>query len=458
MHTFKFSALYFCFLFSVVALLASCSGNSYLNAIPGESTALISMDVQKLTERSHQNNTVLESILHVKDISDCGIDVGHKMYFFESQTGDLGLCAKVSDHDDLEKWLQQLSQKGICQSLSEHRGMQFTVLKGVWVLGFSDHAMLVMGPVTVSAQAEMMQQMATYLKEDEDDGIKSSPLYDALDSIDSPMAMVAQVQALPEKLIAPFTIGAPRGTDPTQVLISAHIEKKGSVLLFHGQTFSLNHTIDAALKKAVKVYRPITARYAAVMPSDAMVGMFMNVDGKQFLPLMQTNRGLTALLAGINEAIDVNSIMKSVNGDMTILLPSMSDNGLQLMWGAKLANSEWLGDVDYWKQSVPQGGKILDWGKNAYYYTDKKTAFYFGASDDLQFYSGSSADLARNSIKKSRKPIPTTLQKFIVGGKMVMVINLANTQKGKKQNALSLFTGFLRPMFGQVNTIVYTLK
>jgi hypothetical protein len=63
MHTFKFSALYFCFLFSVVALLASCSGNSYLNAIPGESTALISMDVQKLTERSHQNNTVLESIL-----------------------------------------------------------------------------------------------------------------------------------------------------------------------------------------------------------------------------------------------------------------------------------------------------------------------------------------------------------------------------------------------------------
>ena len=163
-------------------------------------------------------------------------------------------------------------------------------------------------------------------------------------------------------------------------------------------------------------------------------------------------------MAGINEAIDVNSIMNGGNGDMDILLPTMNDKGLQIMWGAKLADCNWLGDVDYWKQSVPRGGKILDWGKNAYYYTDKKTTFYFGASDDLQFYSGSNAELAKNSIRKSQKPIPASLQKFIVGKRMVMIINLSNSKNDKKQNALSVFTGFLRPMFGQVNTIVYTLR
>lgn len=153
-----------CLLFSgVIVLFTSCSGNDYLNAIPGESTALISLDMQKIAEKSpgKDENTVLKSILHVKDISDCGIDVAHKMYFFESQDGNLGLCAKVKDEDDLESWLQQLSHKGICQQLSEHRGLQFTVFKSAWVLGFSRHAMLIMGPVAVSAQAEMMQQMAT---------------------------------------------------------------------------------------------------------------------------------------------------------------------------------------------------------------------------------------------------------------------------------------------------------
>ena len=450
-----------CLLFSgVIVLFTSCSGNDYLNAIPGESTALISLDMQKIAEKSpgKDENTVLKSILHVKDISHCGIDVAHKMYFFESQDGNLGLCAKVKDEDDLESWLQQLSHKGICQQLSEHRGLQFTVFKSAWVLGFSRHAMLIMGPVAVSAQAEMMQQMATYLKEDEDDGIKSSPLFDRLDTMATPMAMVAQAQSLPQKLVAPFTIGAPRGTDATQVLIAADIMKKGNVLLFHGTTFSLNQGVDAALKKAVKVYRPITGRYALTMPADAMAGVFMNVDGHQFLPLMQNNRGLTALLAGVNEAIDVNSIMNSVNGDMNIILPGMSDNSLQIMWGAKLANSDWLADVGYWKQSVPKGGKISNWHKNAYYYTDKKTAFYFGASDDLKFYSGSSAELAESSIRKSPRPIPVPLQRFIIGKKMVMIINLVNSGKDKKSDALSVFTGFLSPLFGKVNSIVYTMK
>jgi hypothetical protein len=461
MRTFKSLALHSCLFFSgIVLFFTSCSDNSYLNAIPGESTALISIDMQKMEKGSPVRNedTVLKSILHVKDISDCGIDVDHKMYFFESQDGNLGLCAKVKDHDDLQNWLHQLSQKGTCPELSEHRGLQFTVLKNAWVLGFSHHAMLIMGPVTVSAQAEMIQQMATYLKEDEDDGIKSSPLFDALDTISSPMAMVAQAQALPQKLVAPFTIGIPRGADASQVLIAADIKKDGKALLFHGKTFSFNHDVDAALKKAVKVYRPITGRYASTMPSDAVVGIFMNVDGRKFLPLMQNNRGLTALLAGINEAIDVNSIMNSVNGDMNIILPTMDDKSLEMMWGAKLANCNWLGDVDYWKQSVPKGGKILDSGKNAYYYTDKKTTFYFGASDDLQFYSGSSAILARNSILKSKDAIPSSLQKLMIGKKMVMIINLENTKRDKKQNALSLFTGFLSPLFGQVGSIVYILR
>ncbi|MCH3968941.1 MAG: hypothetical protein LKE47_00460 [Prevotella sp.] len=136
----------------------------------------------------------------------------------------------------------------------------------------------------------------------------------------------------------------------------------------------------------------------------------------------------------------------------------MSDNSLQIMWGAKLANSDWLADVGYWKQSVPKGGKISNWHKNAYYYTDKKTAFYFGASDDLQFYSGSSAELAESSIRKSPRPIPVPLQRFIIGKKMVMIINLVNSGKDKKSDALSVFTGFLSPLFGKVNSIVYTMK
>lgn len=63
--------------------------------------------------------------------------------------------------------------------------------------------------------------MVRFLHADEDAGVKSSRLFAQLDSIDSPIAMVAQVQALPEKFVAPFTLGAPKDADASQIVIAA---------------------------------------------------------------------------------------------------------------------------------------------------------------------------------------------------------------------------------------------
>ena len=41
----------------------------------------------------------------------------------------------------------------------------------------------------------------------------------------STMIFVTQAQALPEKFVAPFTLGAPKDTDPSQVVIAADICK-----------------------------------------------------------------------------------------------------------------------------------------------------------------------------------------------------------------------------------------
>lgn len=91
-------------------------------------------------------------------------------------------------------------------------------------MGFSGQALLVMGPVVADAQAQLQQQMVKYLKAEEEDGITVSPMYERLQTLSSPMAMVAQAQALPEKFVAPFTLGAPKDTDPSQVVIAADME------------------------------------------------------------------------------------------------------------------------------------------------------------------------------------------------------------------------------------------
>ncbi len=442
----------------MVIALDSCSGSDYLNAIPEKSTAIISIDMQKMAAESQVTDkaAVLKSMLHVEDASDCGIDLAEKMYLFESKDGNLGFCAKVASESDMKDWVGNLAKQNICTPLKERKGFHFSVLKNSWIVGFSDKALLIMGPVVADAQAQLQQQMVKYLDADEESGIKVSPMFERLEKIESPMAMVAQAQALPEKFVAPFTLGAPKDSDPSQVVIAAEMAMKNGVLRIKGETFSFNKGIDAALKTAIQNYRPIKGLYVKSMPADAMAGIFMNVDGQKFLPMMQSNQGIQQLLMGINTAIDMDNIIRSVNGDMAIVMPSFSDSNLKMAMGAKLGHAKWLADVDYWKQSCPKGTSIGNWGKNAYCYTDGKTSFYFGVTQNMQFFSGSDELIAEYSIKPSNHPISQEVQKEIIGQKLAMVINLSKSGTGN--DAMAAVTSLLTPVFGNLSAIVYTLK
>lgn len=442
----------------MIVLMSACSDNDYLNAIPSKSTAVISIDMSRLNGQEQEQNQehILKTMLHVDDVSKCGLDVKEKVYLFETIDGNLGLCAKVADEGDVSNWLSELSQQRICSTVTERKGFHFAVLKNSWLVGFSSKALLVMGPVVAEAQAEMQRQMVRYLNADEDAGIKSSKLFAQLDSIDSPMAMVAQAVALPEKFVAPFTLGAPKDADASQIVIAAGMDVEDGVLKIAGRTFSFNPSINQALVKSQQVFRPIQGDYVQSMPDDAMAGIFMNVAGSRFLPLVQSNQGLQTLLMGINASIDMDNILRSVDGDMSIVLPTLGADHMQMMMAARLSHAKWLSDVDYWKQSCPKGSTIGNWKSNAFCYSSGKTCFYFGVTDDKQFFSGNDEVSAESSIRPSSHPISKRVQNMIRGEKMVMVINLEKSGGGG--SAMQAVTGLLSPLFGQLTAVVYTLK
>lgn len=428
-------------------MLSSCSGDDYINAIPESSTLLMSTNTAKLTGVGSQQ--LLKSLLHFKNIDKTGIDFSANVYFFEDARYNIGLCAKVSDDDKLADMLQQAG----CR-VEKRRGFRFALLQGNWIVGFSDVSVLLMGPVIPAAIDEMKGQMVQYLKQSEDESIKGTPLMERLQTIDAPMAMVCQASALPEQFITPFTIGAPRDASPSDIMIAASMEVSHGRLLISGQTFSFKKQIDEALQKAQQTYRPIKGDYVKTMSTSDGMGLFMNIDGKNFHKLIRQNRGVSTMLMGINTAIDMDNIIKSIDGDMALIASGLGNDKLQMMMGAKLGNSNWLKDVAYWKQSVPKGGRIGDWGKNCFYFTGNQTAYYFGVTDDMQYMSGGSKDEALRSIRPSQNPINTELQQLIIGNKLVMLINF-EALKDQKAQAI---TSMLKPLFGELNTIVYTMK
>ena len=429
------------FLFS----LSSCSDDSYLNAIPRESTAVVALNLQKSGCTSCPS--LLQSLLHVNSLEKSGLDFDSRAYIFTAPDGSLGFCARLESQSDWKDFLSRSAGKRQTVWLADRRGCSFAAVAN-WVMGWNDHTLLAMGPVTPAAQAELQAQMARYLNQDEEEGFSASRMYARLDSIEAPMAMVAQVKALPQKFSAPFMLGAPKDADASQVDLAAGIENKEGILLFRCNSFSFNPRVDEALTKAREVYRPIKGTFVPQLHRKALFSWFVNVDGSQFLPLLQSDAGLQAMLAGINAAIDMDNILRSVDGDLTITIPSFSDNDVQLSMLAQLAHTRWTADIDYWKKSVPKGSSLFDSGTNQWCYQNGGSKFYFGFTPDKQFFSGTDLSAARPSAARPN-PMP---QCFVSGKRMVMILDLSAPASQQAMNAAGTM---LEPLFGKVKEIVF---
>lgn len=443
----------------VMPWLTSCT-QDYTAVVPANSSAVISFDFQTLAEQSHLDRSdkqqALKQLLHVENVGDCGIDMSVPVYAFETIDGQLGMVASVDDDDDLENWLNGLVKTGDCKPLTKKRDFTFTVLHDDFMVGFSSSALLVMGPVVGSAQGELQRQMIRYLKADDDEGIKSSRLFETLDTISSPVAMVAQAQALPEKLIAPFTLGAPKGTSPTDILVAASMEVKNGCLVVTGENFSLNKQIDQSLKQAAKEYKPLTAKYLMSLPAHSLITMACGIDGEKYIKQLRTNDAFRTLLAGINQALDIDMMLKSIQGDLLITVPSMKGDKMDFQLLGEATNKNWMDDVAYWKTSCPKGAKINDWVKDGYHLTGSDWNTYFGVSPSNLLYICSSPEAAQQAGQPVSQPLAADIRQQMVGKRMVAVVDM-EALAGQK-TGLQTVRALLKPLFGDVKAIVYSIK
>lgn len=441
-----------------ICIYSSCSGDSYLNAIPANANALIAINARELGNANEKDGReIMKSIFKADESENCGIDFASKLYIFETNDGNMGCCAKVDSKDELTKWLESLAGKGLCSKVTERRDLSFALLHNSWAIGFSSKAVVIMGPVLPAQQADAVRTLSKYLKQDEDDGVKSSPLFDKVDNINSAIAIVTQSDALPEKFAAPFTLGAPKEADASQICIAASLTATDSGCLhINGEPFSLNNDIDKALNEAKSKFRKITGKYTGNMPKQTLCSMFMNVDGHDFVTMMHNNKNLGVLLAGANTAIDMDNILRSINGEMAIGAEDLSETGIKISMAAQLADEKFLQDVDYWKKSCQPGNSISNCGRKRYVFRSKDNQFWFGVSNSREFYASSEESIADNILNRATSPLPDEVRKQIQGQRLCIVLNV--NQLVNRNESLSAVTKLLESLFGKLNYIIYSIK
>lgn len=442
-----------------VTLLASCSGSDYINVIPSGSQAVVSFDMVGLSKSAKLSDSkkseALKALLHIDDPSECGIDISRKVYLFESPDGSLGLVAKVGDDGDMEDYFNKIAGNGICTKVTKEKGFHWTVLHGSWIVGFSSEAVLVMGPAVGGAQQELRRTMAQYLDEDEDESVKGTPLFDKLDGLQGDVTMVASTAALPEKFVVPFRLGAPQDADPEDVMIAASMQMTDKCLNIEGTTFSFKSSVDKALKDAAKSYLPIKGVYANSIPDNAVAAVMTSFDGQQFIKLLRSDKGLRAMLIGLNTALDVDQMIKSIKGDATLVIPSTKNTNLDYMFAARLTTKAFLNDVGYWKQSLPEGATLTDNGKDSYHFSNKDWNMFFGVRDN-NLVVGSNEGLYSCTGRPVSRPLSSGIIDKVKGKKLCIIVNIDALAQQKP--AVKTVTDILKPVFGNINAITYSIK
>ena len=407
---------------TALVILLSGGGNDYMNVIPSRIKALVAVDLSKIG---------------VGDVP--GIDTSKKAYLFETSDGSLGLVAAVDSKEDVESWMEKMNKDGKATKTVERKGYTFSVVNDNFVLGLSSSALLVMGPAVADEQAVIQRKMVKYLSSD-NDAVSESPLYRHLSALDGPVTIVAQADALPEKFVMPLTLGAPRGTKPEQLLVSATMDMTEVCITMKCHTFSFDKKIDDALKASQSKLRPISDKYIANISADNLLTVACGVKGTDFVELLRTNESLRTMLIGINTAIDIDKMLRGVDGDLIISLPSLGDN-LNLTLLADASDISWMQDVDYWKKSCPAGTQIESCGRDSYRLKGTDFDTCFGVKDGKLLYVAPSTESVANIGSKASHPLSPAVVEQVKGSRFAAVLSLSSATRQKPE--LSVVSSFL---------------
>lgn len=426
--------------------LASCRDNDYVRSIPASATAVMKID-GAVVAGSHK----MLSLLPFGDKTADVIDLSREVYAFETVDGNLGMCAKVKDSDALLEALKTVTTSDV----RRQGDCRLTDINNSLAVGFNDKSLVVLGPVSAAALPDAQRSIVRMLKQDEDASIMARPMYSKLDSIDSRVAFVAQVQALPEKFAAPFMLGAPKGADASQVAVAAGVDIKDGIVRIDCQSFSFDKSIDRELKKSRAAFRPVKGVFSQSMSHNQLFSLFANVKGKEFLPLLQSDRSLQAVLMGLNTAVDFDNIMRSVDGDLAFMFSGMSQDNIAMTMLARVDNPVWTADVDYWKQSCQPGCSIT--GSNgSWVYRGGDISFSFGLQGDVFYGISGETPASIQQLLKPSQPIYGEVSRMIAGNRMAMVLNL-KPLAANSAAAGGMFD-ILKPIIDNVKAVVCVMK
>jgi len=410
-------------LIMVVAVLASCSNNDYLNVIPKEATVVVSVDMASIAKKGDLGNSDLKALFSettntlkkedqekikqfMEDPREMGIDFLSPIYVFKTPTQYVGVTMKISDDDKFGEFLDVLRSNGTCSKVSENDGLMSGTLSDC-DFAYNDNTFALLFPLGQNSKAANKAALKEMFAQDKENSFVSTDAYDKMSDEKGEVLVYANMKALPEKYypLQAFGIKNVRPGD-VEMYMSALCEDGKMTLAFEmeGKTDAAKKILEDSYKNMHK----IEGRYINTLTDNSILWYCAGVKGEEYIKTLKNSPQVKELFLLADRAIDVEKILGAVDGDVALTLGSMPDlNGLlgggfniDYIVTANVKDTKFLDDVNYWTQSMKDYGfSMTKTGDKQYAISASGFSLNWGVDDD-NVYFASNGSLFQNAFSK----------------------------------------------------------
>lgn len=384
-------------------VMASCSEKQpdYVTVIPKDATAVVSVDMKNVAEKANLAQSPLLSFARksvglflnektkqqldavIDDPSLTGLDFSAPVYLFQTPNHCVGLTIKVGDDSMVEECLGVLAKQNICSAVKSHDGLQWTTIMDEINVAFDDDAMLIMAQIedrkagSANSLEDMMLMLMQLPYEESfaatDAGEKIRKLN--CEDVDA----YFNLAAMPSEIIEQIEPMMPAGVKYSEVQVVAGLEFLKGEADFKMQLLSNNDKVQKLIDEAADAFQPVDGTYLGIIPEGNKMWLSMGLKGDKALTQLKKIPQLKEKIFALNMGIDFDNIVRAIDGDALVI----ADSDGKITLTARLGNTDFTKDIDYWMQSAREYGiEFRRYDDEQFKISAEGQDIYFAVHDD----------------------------------------------------------------------------
>lgn len=411
-------------LFCVVLFLTSCQDTDYTKAIPQNSTMVSRVDFNSIFREADYSKSTLNGALslylgiavggqdakelksYIREPEKFGIDLRKPAYIFHADKV-LGVTLDLHDHENLAELLSILQKHHIVSKPRKSDKVTTCNILGEILLAYDKSSMLMLANTDDGGMSHLNQLAIQLLNQEKEQSFASTEQFERLndDGENKNITLYLNMASLKDgrfKDIADSFL--PDNVRPADVNMFSVIDFTDGLATINTEVSGRTEKAQAALEEANKSFHNIRCAYTDIATDDMGIWATFGVKGDWILERLKSNKDTKMLLTALGRAIDIDQMLRAVDGDFTVTLPADFEDKLvnhpEFFIIGDLDNTKFMTDVEYWQKSmVEYGAKMKKTGKNAYQLSYDKYMIDWGI-DNKSLYIGSHNQTVRNALSQ----------------------------------------------------------